>query len=235
MASFQLPESESAYQWLKHALSVFSSHSSSDARDMKAYMKNKFEFYGIKKPLRAELQRKIYHEAGLPGKEVFREIVCLLWEDGHRESHYLAMDILFKNRKHFVEDDIYLIEELMRSNSWWDSIDFLSPHLAAAWFKLFPLKKEQTLLRWNSDSDFWLRRASLIAQLHCKKETDTDLLFRLIVPLAREKEFFIRKAIGWSLRELAKINPGAVIDFIGAHDISPLSRKEALKHISLSC
>jgi 3-methyladenine DNA glycosylase AlkD len=210
---------------------VFSAHSGSDSVAMKAYMKNRFEFFGIKKPLRAELQKLIYMELGVPGNEIFREIVCLLWEDHRRESHYLAMDILFRNRKHFVEDDIYLIEELMRSNSWWDSIDFLSPHLAACGYKQFPHKKETTLLRWNSDADFWVRRASLLAQLHEKKNTDIELLFRLIIPLAGEKEFFIRKAIGWSLRELAKTHPNQVINFVESHEISALSRREALKHV----
>jgi len=231
MASTPRQESDAAQQWLHHALLLFSAHAGSDSVAMKAYMKNRFEFFGIKKPLRAELQKLIYLESGVPGNDLFREIVCLLWEDHRRESHYLAMDIMFKNRKHFVEDDIYLIEELMRSNSWWDSIDFLSPHLAAFWFKRFPLKKETTLIRWNSDADFWIRRASLLAQLHEKKNTDIELLFKLIIPLAGEKEFFIRKAIGWSLRELAKTHPNRVINFVESHEISALSRREALKHV----
>lgn len=219
-----------ASKWVAEALRRFKASSSNEAHAMKAYMKNRFDFFGIKKPVRAELMKELYAREGVPGKDIFREVACLLWDNPHRESHYLAMDVLYRNRKNFLEDDILLLEEFMRSNSWWDSIDFISPKLASHWFKLFPSRKEEILFKWNTDADFWLRRASLIAQLHGKQDVDIELQFRLIIPLLGEKEFFIRKAIGWSLREIAKTNPEPIIAFTEQHEMSGLSRREALKH-----
>jgi 3-methyladenine DNA glycosylase AlkD len=121
---------------------------------------------------------------------------------------------------------------MMRTHSWWDSIDFISPTLVGIWLKKFPNRKESLLRRWNLDDDFWIRRASLIAQLKEKSETDHLLLFSLIIPLTREKEFFIRKSIGWSLRELAKYKPNEVLSFVEQCEMSNLSRREALKHLS---
>ncbi|MCB0820420.1 MAG: DNA alkylation repair protein [Bacteroidetes bacterium] len=224
------PKEKLASEWVAKALRLFQASSSEEALAMKAYMKNRFEFFGIKKPVRAELMKILYASEGIPGNDIFREVACLLWDNPNRESHYLAMDVLFRNRKNFIGDDIYLLEEFMRSNSWWDSIDFISPKLASHWFKLFPSRKEEILFKWNTDGDFWLRRASLIAQLHGKQDVDLDLQFRLIIPLLKEKEFFIRKAIGWSLREIAKTHPEPVLAFTDQHEMSGLSRREALKH-----
>jgi 3-methyladenine DNA glycosylase AlkD len=217
--------------WLIHAKLVFKdSGLQADAVAMSAYMKNKFAFYGLKKPLRAELTKQIFVKKGIPGKDVFREIVETLWDEPYRELHYLALEILFRNKKHFLPDDVYLFEEMMRSNSWWDSIDYISPTLTFHLFKAYPELKAPTLLKWNDDSNFWLRRASIIAQLKEKKETDTSLQFKLIANLVNEKEFFIRKAIGWSLRELAKSYPEEVLNYVNTNELSTLSKKEALKH-----
>lgn len=224
-------EIHSPEDWTSNILGIFENNSSSDASAMQAYMKNKFPFFGIKKPLRAELQKKYYEEAGIPGAGNFREVACILWDQPQREAHYLAMDVLYRNRRHLIEEDIFMLEEFMRTNAWWDSIDFISPKLAQYWMLKYPSKKEETLFKWNADKDFWVRRASLIAQLHLNKNIDCGLQFRLIVPQLQDKEFFIRKAIGWSLREMAKSYPELVIDFVNQHDMSPLSKKEALKHL----
>jgi len=218
-------------EWLIHAKLVFKDAGlKADALAMSAYMKNKFAFYGIKKPFRAELTKQIFAEKGIPGKDVFREIVEMLWDEPYRELHYLALEILFRNKKHFLPNDVYLFEEMMRSNSWWDSIDYITPTLTYHLFKAYPELKVTTLLKWNEDGDFWLQRASIIAQLKEKQETDINLQFKLISNLVNEKEFFIRKAIGWSLRELAKSYPEEVINYVNTNKLSALSRKEALKH-----
>jgi 3-methyladenine DNA glycosylase AlkD len=205
---------------------------SANAAAMKSYLKDNFLFYGIPKPQRALLTKDLFAKHGVPNENQFRGVVQLLWDETYRELHYLALEVLIKNKKHFIESDIHLFEEMMRTHSWWDSIDFISPTLVGIWLKKFPKKKSNLLYRWNQDGNFWIRRASLLAQLKEKGETDHKLLFRLIIPLTNEKEFFIRKAIGWSLRELAKYKPNEVLSFVEHCDLSPLSRREALKHLS---
>ncbi len=223
--------SEIANNWVDFAKSKFvSAGNNRDALAMAAYMKNNFLFYGIKKPIRALITKEIFQEQGLPGQFEFRKITELLWDEPYRELHYLALEILFRNKKHFVQDDILLFEEMMRSKSWWDSIDYISPTLCYHLFRHYPLLKFPTLQKWNSDKNFWIRRASIIAQLKEKKETDIELQFRLISTQLHEKEFFIRKAIGWSLREMAKSFPNEVKTFVNSNELSPLSKKEALKY-----
>jgi 3-methyladenine DNA glycosylase AlkD len=119
----------------------------------------------------------------------------------------------------------------MNVHSWWDSIDFISPNLSGSLCQKYPHLLMPTCQRWNLDDHFWIRRASLIIQLRCKQETQTELLFEMIRPLMHEKEFFIRKAIGWSLRELAKSQPEIVLSFVENNPISSLSKREALKHL----
>lgn len=219
--------------WVTAATELLETHRNpTQAKAMQAYMKDNFPFYGIPKPLRANLFKEFFRLYGIPGKNEFREVVQLLWNNSHRELHYLAFECLLKNKKHFEEHDILLFEEMMRSHSWWDSVDFISPTLVGTWLKKFPHRKDSLLKKWNCDPNFWIRRASLLAQLKEKGNTDHELQFSLIIPLTSEKEFFIRKAIGWSLRELAKHKPDEVLSFVEQCQMSPLSRREALKHLS---
>ena len=203
----------------------------SKAEAMSAYMKYQFKYLGIQKPLRAEATRNLFSLYEKPSLEVLDELVPLLWESQFREYHYFAMECLFHQSKHFRLTDIDFLESLMRKNSWWDSIDYLSPVLAAAYFKKYPSYLIPISKRWNKDKNFWIQRASLLVQLKYKKESNWELQFDLIQNLMHEKEFFIRKAIGWSLRELAKTDAEAVRDFVLSNPLSALSKKEALKHI----
>lgn len=220
--------------WVASVILLFESNKTDKAEAMKAYMKNHVSFYGIQKPIRVELMKSVYDKKGIPDNKSFREVASLLWDKDFRELHYLAMDVLYRNKKNFFEDDIFLLEEMMRAHAWWDTIDYLSPTLAFNFFRKFPHLKAPTLRKWNTDSSFWLRRASIIAQLKEKKRTDIELQFSLITPLVHEKEFFIKKAIGWSLRELGKFYPNEAVDFANQMNISTLSRKEALRLINKS-
>jgi 3-methyladenine DNA glycosylase AlkD len=201
------------------------------ASAMEAYMKNHFRFLGIPKPIRAIETKKLFSMYGKPSLEILDELVPMLWEMPIREHHYFAMECLYHQRKHFRESDIYLFESLMNVHSWWDTIDFISPNLAGSLCQKFPHLLVPTCIRWNADNHFWIRRASLIIQLRYKQHPHPELLFDMIRPLMLEKEFFIRKAIGWSLRELAKSQPEKVLSFVENNPISPLSKREALKHV----
>lgn len=219
--------------WVQKARIYMEAHANpANAKAMQSYMKDNFPFYGIPKPKRALLFKELFLDNGLPNEFQFRTVVHLLWDQTYRELHYLALEVLVKNKKHFLESDIILFEEMLRTHSWWDSIDYISPTIVGIWLKKFPQHKINLLTRWNRDSNYWIRRASLLAQLKEKEETDHELLFNLIIPLTNEKEFFIRKAIGWSLRELAKHKPKEVLSFVKQQTMSPLSKREALKHLS---
>ena len=222
----------SAAEWFDTIQIQFNSVANPEkALALEAYMKNHFRFLGIPKPIRAEETKILFSLYGKPSLEILDQLVPILWETPIREYHYFARECLFHQRKHFRESDIYLFESLMNVHSWWDSIDFISPNLAGSLCQKYPHLLIPTCQRWNMDDHFWIRRASLIIQLRYKQETQTELLFEMIRPLMHEKEFFIRKAIGWSLRELAKSQPEKVLSFVENNPISPLSKREALKHI----
>ncbi len=201
------------------------------AKAMEKYMKNQFRFLGIPKPIRAVETKKLFSLYGKPSLEILDQLVPMLWGLPIREYNYFAMECLFHQRKHFRESDINLFESLMNVHSWWDTVDFICPNLSGSLCRKYPHLLIPTCERWNLDNHFWIRRASLIIQLRYKQETQSELLFKMIRTLMNEKEFFIRKAIGWSLRELAKSQPDKVIAFVENNPISPLSKREALKHL----
>ena len=222
----------SAEQWFMEVRKAFDAAKDPvRAAAMEAYMKNNFRFIGIPKPIRARITRELFNRFEKPTLEILDTLVPLFWETPVREYHYFAMECLFHQRKHFRESDIHVFEKMMRVHSWWDSIDFISPNLSGFLCKKYPHLLVPTCKRWNADPDFWLQRASLLVQLKYKQDTDAELLFSLIRPLLAEKEFFLRKAIGWSLREYAKYAPEKVVSFVENNPLSPLSRKEALKHL----
>ena len=222
----------SAQEWMENIETLFLQHADSKkAPAMEAYMKNNFRFLGISKPERAALSKTLYGYYGKPSLEVLHDLVPLLWEQPYREYHYMALECLYFQHKHFQPSDLPLFEYLLRKNTWWDSVDFISPKLVAALCLRYPELLATTIERWSNDANFWMRRAALLIQLKYKSHTQTELLFACIRKLAHEKEFFIRKAIGWTLRELAKTDADLVMDFVETNSLSTLSRKEALKHI----
>ena len=222
----------SASEWFDAVQIQFNAVSNPEkASAMEAYMKNHFRFLGIPKPIRAVETKKLFSLYGKPTLEILDQLVPMLWELPIREYHYFAMECLFQQRKHFRESDIYLFESLMNVHSWWDSIDFISPNLAGSLCQKYPHLLITTCQRWNMDDHFWIRRASLIIQLRYKQHPHSELLFDMIRPLMHEKEFFIRKAIGWALRQYSKYNPKAVAGFIQKQKLSPLSVKEGSKYL----
>jgi 3-methyladenine DNA glycosylase AlkD len=209
---------------------VFTKNSNeSIALQQAAYMKNNFEFFGLKSPIRKALQRPFLIKKNLPSKEVAFQLVQDLWNEPQRELHYFAMELLFKYNNEYEKEDVKFFEKLISENSWWDSIDFISPNILGVYFKKFPEMRKETVERWLKSENFWLQRSTLLFQLKYKEELDTELLTYVIDRLKHEKEFFIRKAIGWILREYSKVNPGWVTKYVEQTTLQPLSRKEALK------
>ncbi|MDP3461388.1 MAG: DNA alkylation repair protein [Bacteroidales bacterium] len=201
------------------------------AAGAKAYMKNQSEFFGLKAPERRTLQQEFLKETGLPDPHQLSGIIINAWEQPQREFQYSAMEVLFKMRKQSTPQLITLYEFMITHKSWWDTVDYLAPNLAGDWFTRYPEQRDEIIAKWMKSENIWLQRACLLFQLKYKDRTDAPLLFSLITKLKTHKEFFIRKAIGWSLREYAKVNPDAVRSFVENTTLSGLSQREAMKHI----
>jgi len=137
-----------------------------------------------------------------------------------------------KSIKHVNKDFISVIEFMITNKAWWDTVDMIATHHVAALFRRFPEMIPVYTKKWLNSQNIWLQRTALLFQLKYKDKTDTTLLFDMIRKLAGHKDFFIRKAIGWVLREYSKTAPDAVIQFIDQNQLSPLSKREALKVIS---
>ena len=201
------------------------------AAGQKAYMKGQFEYYGLKSPVRKELQKPFLLRSNLPTKEEMQEIVRACWQKPYREMHYFALELADKFKKNVESNDISFYEELARANQWWDTIDYIAPRLMAEYFKTYPEKRKPFANKWIDSGDFWMNRCAILFQLKYKKDLDTELLEYIINRSLGSKEFFINKAIGWILREYGKVNPKWVVDFANRTELHSLSRREGLRII----
>jgi 3-methyladenine DNA glycosylase AlkD len=200
-------------------------------RKMSHYLKDQFPCLGLDKTIRDFLFKDFISIYGYPERKELFLIVKALWELPEREFQAIGIQILQKFKKSLCEDDIKHIEGLITTKSWWDTVDPLSTWLCGEYFLLFPENKGKITQQWVSGSNLWLKRAALLFQLKYKDKTDTSLLEVYIRRLAQEKEFFIRKAIGWVLREYSKTEPEWVRSFLRNNEVSSLSFREAKKYI----
>jgi 3-methyladenine DNA glycosylase AlkD len=199
------------------------------AEGMSAYMRDQFAFLGIPAPLRQASNKTAFSSLEVRKKPLETALVCLLWELPEREYQYTALEYLHLCQKKLGEQHLALLEFLICSKSWWDTADSLAPLVGML------VQRHPDLLEvmdvWSLHSNFWLRRVAIIHQLRYKHQTDRGRLFGYIEHNILDKEFFIRKAIGWALREYAKTNKDAVLEFVELHPaLSGLSKREALKH-----
>jgi 3-methyladenine DNA glycosylase AlkD len=216
-------------QNLRHLLSAHSNEQ--NAEKMSAYMKDHFIYFGIKAPLLKTLVKQFYSENAPPQYDELTDIVLELWLEPEREMQYFAIDILKKYKKVWTEDIIQLLEYMIVTKSWWDSVDGISSALVSHYFKLYPHQIVPITERWMNSKNMWLQRVCLIFQLTYRKETDTELMFAYMRRLAHSKQFFIQKAIGWALRQYARTDADLVRNFVENTTLAPLSKREALKHI----
>lgn len=199
---------------------------------MKAYMKGQFEFFGIKMPEQRKLMKAFYAKHGYPKQEQVEATVKTLWKEPERELHIIAQEIAGKYMKKAQPEIISLYEWMITNNSWWDTVDYIAIWLVGTLFKNHPEMVEEQVEKWMNSGNIWLQRACLLFQRNYKENTNEDLLFDLCKRLSADKEFFIRKAIGWALREYGKTNPEAVVAFVERTQLSPLSQREALRRIN---
>ncbi len=202
-----------------------------NAEKMAAYMRNLFPFYGVNSPRQKEIQRAFLKAKGLPSVDVAADLIKELWNEPPRELQYFAMRMADRYVKKTDAGFIEVYQWMVVNKSWWDTVDFIAAHLVGTHFKRFPGLIPEYTGRWMDSQNIWLQRTALLFQLKYKENTDTALLFHFIEKLADDEEFFIRKAIGWALREYSKTNPDAVLRFTSTHRLSPLSKTEALRLI----
>lgn len=199
------------------------------AKQMSAYMQNKFLFLGIQAPKRKELSANFFKT--IKETEINFNFITQCWALDEREYQYLAIDYLRKFEKYLKEADLLNIKILIITKSWWDSIDSLARVVGNLALR-YPTLNE-TILEWSLDENIWLRRMAIIHQLLRKENTDTLLLERIIVNNLNHNQFFINKAIGWALRNYSKTDAQWVKEFIDKHKkgLSSLSIKEGAKYI----
>ena len=201
------------------------------AAEQKKYMKDKFEYYGLKSPLRKNLQKPFLLKEQIPLKEDLDELIKTFWQIPQREVQYFAQELLQKYTKQFEKEDCSLFEYMITTKSWWDTVDFIASNILGPYFILYPEQREFYVHKWISSNNMWLQRSALLFQLKYKDAVDVELLSYSINSLLGSKEFFINKAIGWSLRQYGKYNPEWVIEFANNTKLENLSRREALKLI----
>lgn len=203
-----------------------------NAVSMEKYMKNLFQFHGLKTDLRRSLHKKAFEIHKEEVKENVRSIAPELYGKRQREYHYSAIEILIKELKNkFRKEDIVLIEKLLITHSWWDTVDTISKYLLGGYLQQYPEQIPEVVKHFSGSDNMWLNRAVILFQLGYKNNTDEKLLFRECEKHRHSKEFFIQKAIGWALREYAKTNPEAVKGFVAKAGLKQLSTREALKNL----
>jgi 3-methyladenine DNA glycosylase AlkD len=200
-----------------------------DAAFMKKYLLNQFEFFGIRAPAQKEIRRGFFKAYGLPEPAEISSMLDGLWQQPEREFQYFGIDLSEKVLKKMNENSIESIEFMIVNKPWWDTVDWIASHHAGTYFKMFPHLIHEKTGEWMNSGNMWLQRSVLLFQLKYKTHTDRELLFSYIRQLKDSKEFFIRKAIGWALREYSKTSPEAVKNFVENTELSGLSRREALK------
>lgn len=200
---------------------------------MAAYMKTDMPFYGVQKPLRLPMHRAMRMQFRPPSQQAYEDGVLALWRLPHREEKYAAIEFATQNKKFITIAALPLYECLLREGAWWDLVDPVATALVGSVLLAHRATAAGVMEQWIADPDMWIRRAALLAHLKHKAQTDERQLFEHCLRLSGEKEFFIRKAIGWALREYGKTAPDAVRAFLLDHrnTLSPLSFREGAKHL----
>jgi 3-methyladenine DNA glycosylase AlkD len=200
------------------------------------YMKSEMPYYGIRaQPLRRAC-KEVFERHPFESFGAWRDAVLALYRGAkHREERYAAIELtgLKRYARHQTLKALPLYEELIVTGAWWDLVDGLASHRLGALLRRYPDPMRKRMLRWSRDKDIWKRRSAIICQLGFKQDTDLDLLYACIEPSLDSKEFFLRKAIGWALRQYAWTDPDEVVRYVNAQEdrLSGLSKREALKNV----
>ena len=197
---------------------------------MENYMKNNFSFLGIKTEQRRAIFKSNYEQNKAEVKSNFRALAWELFQMKEREFHQTAIDLSVKEfKKNFVFEDIQLIEKLIITNSWWDSVDTIAKYILGGYLLQFSSETLKVVERFSNSENMWLNRSAILFQLSYKEKTDFGILKSECEKHKDSNEFFIQKAIGWALRDYSRFNPKGVEVYVNSTNLKPLSRREALR------
>jgi 3-methyladenine DNA glycosylase AlkD len=211
------------------------------AAAMQSYMKSALPFWGIDAPTRRQAVAAVAALHPLANAQVLRDTVLALWRGAsHREERYAALDLLRLPRLRKLVDLQLLpaLQEMIESGAWWDHNDEISGLALPLLLQAHPVELKPVLRQWACSDSLWLRRAAILSQRSVKRGFDAVLLYDCILPSIGDsplaREFFIRKGIGWALRERSYTAPDEVQAFCNEYraQLSPLTRREALRVIS---
>jgi 3-methyladenine DNA glycosylase AlkD len=205
------------------------------ARAMQAYMKSAMPYYGVNLPELRAICKRVFNEYPITSCDRWQRAVMRLWRQAKfREERYAAIELLASkaHRECWTPQLMPALEEMVVTGAWWDLVDGIA-HVFGGLLRKHPKQIRPVMRAWSTDENLWKRRTSIICQLTFKRDTDLKLLYANIEPNLADREFFIRKAIGWALRQYAWTDPKEVARYVAAHEaeLSGLSRREALKNI----
>ncbi|MFJ7071157.1 DNA alkylation repair protein [Streptomyces sp. NPDC098781] len=231
--TLEVPRSVLADTVLERLVAAYGAAADAErAVSMRAYMKDVAPFLGLTTPTRRALSRTVLQDTPRPDETDCTAVALRCWELPEREYHYFAVDYLRRHVKRCSSGFLPVARHLITTVPWWDTVDLLAAHVVGGLVAADP-KLKADMDAWIEDPDLWIARTALLHQLRYKERTDTERLFAYCLRQSAHPDFFIRKAIGWCLREYAKTDPDAVRDFLARERgrFAPLSVREALKNI----
>lgn len=203
------------------------------AAPMAAYMKTDMPFYGIQKPERIPVYKAMKQKFPAQSQTQYESAIKALWKLPRREEKYAALEFAKQNKGFITVKSYPLYRSLIVSGAWWDLVDDIATNLISDSYMVERAAINPIIEEWIDDKDMWIRRTAILAHNHHKSKTDWQQLSDHCLRRAHEKEFFIRKAIGWALREYSYANPQAVKAFLQKNkaQLAPLSFKEGAKQL----
>jgi 3-methyladenine DNA glycosylase AlkD len=203
---------------------------------MQAYMKSVLPYHGVPTPLLRRVLKDTFSDVVFPTRLDWERDVLGIWRQAQfREERYGAMWLTGDSRAADYQTPaaLKLYEEMITTGAWWDYVDEIASNRVGPILQEYPVTMQRRMLAWSKSSDMWKRRTAILSQLRFKERTDLDFLYACIEPSLASREFFLRKAIGWALRQYAWTDPHAVKRYVRRHrdKLSPLSVREALKNV----
>lgn len=207
------------------------------AAGMQAYMKSTMPFHGVPSPVMRKICKAVFAAHPIPDAASWRDDVLGIFRGAkRREEWYAAVELCADKRARPFQhvDALPLYDEIITGAAWWDVVDLVASHQLGAILRNDPAPMKKKMLAWSRDANMWRARSAILCQLGFKGDTDVDLLYACIEPSIGSKEFFLRKAIGWALRQLAWTDPREVQRYVAKNRdrLSNLSVREALKNVS---